>query len=166
MYPQDKLPEVDLSAPPPAGSAGSGCSSWGPRVSRSGCGTQPAVGVTDTTFRDAHQSLLATRVRTTGLLGGRRPTSRGLTPQLLSIECWGGATYDVALRFLQGGPVGAAGRAARGGAQHLPADAAARPQHRRLHAVSGDGDARRSSHEATATGIDIFRIFDALNNVD
>ena len=66
----------------------------------------------------------------------------------------------------EGGPVGAAGRAAGGGAQHLPADAAARPQHRRLHAVPGDRSRTAFVDEATATGIDIFRIFDALNNVE
>ena len=86
-------------------------------------------------------------------------------PQLLSVECWGGATYDVALRFLKGGSLGAAGHAARGDPQHLPADAAAGPKHRRLHALSGTGHPA-FVEEATATGIDIFRIFDALNNLD
>ena len=59
--------------------------------------------VTDTTFRDAHQSLLATRVRTKDLLRISPYVGR-MTPQLLSVECWGGATYDVALRFLQEDP--------------------------------------------------------------
>ena len=58
-----------------------------------------AVGVTDTTFRDAHQSLLATRVRTNDLVAAAGHVAR-TTPQLLSVEAWGGATYDVALRFL------------------------------------------------------------------
>ena len=64
------------------------------------------------------------------------------------------------------GPVGAAGRAARGGAEHLPADAAARPQHRRLHAVPDRGDRRVRRTRPPRTGIDIFRIFDALNDVE
>ena len=55
--------------------------------------------MTDTTFRDAHQSLLATRIRTRDLMHVARHVAR-LTPQLLSVEAWGGATYDVALRFL------------------------------------------------------------------
>ena len=99
----------------------------------------PAVGVTDTTFRDAHQSLLATRVPSSGPAGGGPYIAR-MIPQLLSIECWGGATYDVALRFLKEDPwerLSATG----GDAQHLPADAA-RPQHGRLHALPGVGDAR------------------------
>ena len=59
--------------------------------------------ITDTTMRDGHQSLLATRVRTSGLLMVAPYIAR-MTPQLLSIECWGGATYDVALRFLKEDP--------------------------------------------------------------
>ena len=61
------------------------------------------VPVTDTTFRDAHQSLLATRMRTRDLLHVAGHVSR-LTPELLSMEAWGGATYDVALRFLSEDP--------------------------------------------------------------
>src|SRR5690606_3523587 len=64
---------------------------------------QNHVGVTDTTFRDAHQTLLATRVRTRDLLDVAARVAR-LTPQLLSVEAWGGATHDVALRFLNDDP--------------------------------------------------------------
>ena len=102
VYPQDKLPRIDLEAAPQPGSkqlltevGPEGFARW-LRESRS-------VAVTDTTFRDAHQSLLATRVRTTGLLMVAPYVAR-MTPQLLSIECWGGATYDVALRFLKEDP--------------------------------------------------------------
>ena len=73
------------------------------RGSPPGCASSAAVGVTDTTFRDAHQSLLATRVRTKDLLAVAPYVAR-MTPQLLSVECWGGATYDVALRFLAEDP--------------------------------------------------------------
>src|SRR5699024_12471900 len=59
--------------------------------------------ITDTTFRDAHQTLLATRVRSRDLTNIAPYISR-LTPQLWSIEAWGGATYDVALRFLSEDP--------------------------------------------------------------
>src|SRR4030095_4771457 len=65
--------------------------------------TQTALAVTDTTLRDAHQSLLATRLRTADLLAAA-PAFARLTPTLLSLECWGGATYDVALRFLSEDP--------------------------------------------------------------
>ena len=55
--------------------------------------------ITDTTTRDAHQSLLATRVRTFDIVAPADAYAKGL-PQLLSLECWGGATFDVAMRFL------------------------------------------------------------------
>lgn len=64
---------------------------------------QKQVLLTDTTFRDAHQSLLATRVRTNDLLHIAEPTAK-LLPNLFSVEMWGGATYDVAYRFLKEDP--------------------------------------------------------------
>src|SRR5690625_1670811 len=59
--------------------------------------------LTDTTFRDAHQSLLATRIRTKDLVTIAEPTAK-LQPNLFSIEMWGGATFDVAYRFLREDP--------------------------------------------------------------
>ena len=56
----------------------------------------------DTTWRDAHQSLLATRVRTVDLVNIAKETSHALA-NLYSLECWGGATFDVAMRFLYEG---------------------------------------------------------------
>src|SRR5690606_38060117 len=102
VYAQDKLPSVDLQAPPPAGSK-QRLEELGPDGFAAWLRDKPAVGVTDTTFRDAHQSLLATRVRTNGLVMVAPYVAR-MMPQLLSIECWGGATYDVALRFLKEDP--------------------------------------------------------------
>ena len=59
--------------------------------------------MTDTTLRDAHQSLLATRLRTFDMVAVAPYLAHGL-PQLLSLEAWGGATFDVALRFLKEDP--------------------------------------------------------------
>src|SRR5213082_2397942 len=59
--------------------------------------------LTDTTMRDAHQSLLATRLRTIDMTA-IAPYYASLLPQLFSVECWGGATFDVALRFLREDP--------------------------------------------------------------
>jgi pyruvate carboxylase len=59
--------------------------------------------ITDTTMRDAHQSLLATRMRTVDIAGLAPAYAEGL-PGLLSLECWGGATFDVAMRFLHEDP--------------------------------------------------------------
>ncbi len=138
VYPRDKLPAIDLTTPPPAGSR-QRLIELGPEGFARSLREQRALALTDTTFRDAHQSLLATRVCTTGLLAVAPHVAR-LTPELLSIECWGGATYDVALRFLQRGSLGAVGGVAGGGAEHRAADAVARPEHRGLHPVSGAGD--------------------------
>ena len=124
-----------------------------------------AVGVTDTTFRDAHQSLLATRLRTTGLLMVAPYIAR-MTPQLLSIECWGGATYDVALRFLKEDPWERLA-AIREAVPNICLQMLLRGRNTvGLHAVSGDRSPRRSSRRPRPPGIDIYRIFDALNNVE
>ena len=102
IEPNLKLPAVDLSHPAPPGTR-QALVDLGPEGFARRLREAPDLLVTDTTFRDAHQSLLATRVRTRDLamIG---PAVARLTPQLLSIEAWGGATYDVALRFLSEDP--------------------------------------------------------------
>ena len=141
------------------------CSSSAPRRSRAGCASRHDVAVTDTTFRDAHQSLLATRVRTRDLLAVAGHVAR-MTPQLLVARGLGRRDVRRGAALPLRGPVGAARRAAPGGAQHLPADAAARPQHGRLHAVPDRGHRRLRRRRPPPTGIDVFRIFDALNDVE
>ncbi|HWJ08442.1 MAG TPA: biotin carboxylase N-terminal domain-containing protein, partial [Nocardioides sp.] len=102
VEPVSKLPELDLTAPAPDGSR-QRLLAVGPEAFAAELRARTGVAVTDTTFRDAHQSLLATRVRTIDLLGVAGHVSR-LTPELWSLEAWGGATYDVALRFLAEDP--------------------------------------------------------------
>jgi len=163
VYPQDKLPEIDLEAAPPRGTkhllnevGPEGFARW-LRESRS-------VGVTDTTFRDAHQSLLATRVRTTGLLTVAPYIAR-MTPQLLSIECWGGATYDVALRFLKEDPWERLA-ALREAVPNICLQMLLRGRNTVGYTPYPETVTQSFVQEATATGIDIYRIFDALNNVE
>jgi pyruvate carboxylase len=163
VYPQDKLPEIDLEAAPPRGSkhlltevGPEGFARW-LRESRS-------VGVTDTTFRDAHQSLLATRVRTTGLLMVAPYIAR-MTPQLLSIECWGGATYDVALRFLKEDPWERLA-ALREAVPNICLQMLLRGRNTVGYTPYPESVTNAFIQEATATGIDIYRIFDALNNIE
>ncbi len=163
VYPHDKLPEIDLEAAPPRGSkhlltevGPEGFARW-LRESRS-------VGVTDTTFRDAHQSLLATRVRTTGLLMVAPYIAR-MTPQLLSIECWGGATYDVALRFLKEDPWERLA-ALREAMPNICLQMLLRGRNTVGYTPYPETVTKAFVEEATATGIDIYRIFDALNNVE
>ncbi|PTL23573.1 pyruvate carboxylase [Shouchella clausii] len=120
--------------------------------------------LTDTTFRDAHQSLLATRVRTYDLKKIAEPTAR-LLPDLFSLEMWGGATFDVAMRFLHENPW-----------ERLLTLREKVPNvlfQMLLRASNGVGytsypdnviaDFVQKSAEA---GIDVFRIFDSLNWVE
>ena len=163
VYPNDKLPDIDLSTPPPSGSR-QRLLELGPHGFAAALRAQKALAVTDTTFRDAHQSLLATRVRTSGLLGVAGHVAR-LTPQLLSIEAWGGATYDVALRFLHEDPWERLA-ALREAVPNICLQMLLRGRNTVGYTAYPDSVARAFVAEAANTGIDIFRIFDALNNID
>ncbi|TNC20296.1 pyruvate carboxylase [Amycolatopsis alkalitolerans] len=122
------------------------------------------VGVTDTTFRDAHQSLLATRVRTKDLLA-IAPVVAHTVPQLLSLECWGGATYDVALRFLAENPWERLARL-RAAVPNICLQMLLRGRNTVGYTPYPTEVTAAFVEEATNTGIDIFRIFDALNDVE
>jgi pyruvate carboxylase len=163
VYPQDKLPAIDLDAVPPRGSKHL-LTEVGPEGFARWLRESKSVGVTDTTFRDAHQSLLATRLRTTGLLMVAPYIAR-MTPQLLSIECWGGATYDVALRFLKEDPWERLA-ALREAVPNICLQMLLRGRNTVGYTPYPESVTYAFVQEATATGIDIYRIFDALNNVD
>jgi pyruvate carboxylase len=162
VYPHDKLPDIDLSAAPPAGSKQK-LVELGPQGFAQWLRDSPAVGVTDTTFRDAHQSLLATRLRSTGLLRVAPYVARTM-PQLLSVECWGGATYDVALRFLKEDPWDRLA-ALREALPNICLQMLLRGRNTVGYTPYPEIVTSAFVEEATATGIDIFRIFDALNNI-
>ncbi|WP_395639199.1 pyruvate carboxylase [Pseudolysinimonas sp.] len=158
-----KLPSVDLEAPAPDGSRQK-LRELGPVGFAAALRAQTPLAVTDTTFRDAHQSLLATRVRTKDLVAVLPHVAR-LTPGLLSVEAWGGATYDVALRFLGEDPW-----------ERLAAMREALPNVAIQMLLRGRNTVGYTPYptevtdafvtEAAASGVDIFRIFDALNDVD
>jgi pyruvate carboxylase len=124
---------------------------------------QTPVAVTDTTFRDAHQSLLATRVRTRDLVAAG-PAVTALLPQLLSVEAWGGATYDVALRFLGEDPWDRLA-ALRQALPNVCLQMLLRGRNTVGYTPYPEEVTEAFVNEAAATGIDIFRIFDALNDV-
>ncbi|GAA3681790.1 pyruvate carboxylase [Arthrobacter ginkgonis] len=124
---------------------------------------QTAVAVTDTTFRDAHQSLLATRVRTRDLLAAA-PAYAHTLPQLFSMEVWGGATYDVALRFLGEDPWQRLALLRRA-LPNIPLQMLLRGRNTVGYTPYPTEVTDAFVKEAAATGIDIFRIFDALNDV-
>ncbi len=163
VYPQDKLPDVDIESTPPSGSK-QRLIELGPEGFATWLRDSPAVGVTDTTFRDAHQSLLATRVRSSGLLA-IAPYIARMTPQLLSIECWGGATYDVALRFLKEDPWERLA-ALREAVPNICLQMLLRGRNTVGYTPYPETVTHAFVDEATRTGVDVFRIFDALNNVE
>lgn len=162
VNPAEKLPAIDLSQPAPAGSR-QRLLELGPQGFAQALRAQTALAVTDTTFRDAHQSLLATRVRTRDLVAVAPHVAR-LTPELLSVEAWGGATYDVALRFLGEDPW-----------ERLASLREALPNINIQMLLRGRNTVGYTPYptevtdafvrEAATTGVDIFRIFDALNDV-
>ncbi|MFE6151466.1 pyruvate carboxylase [Streptomyces sp. NPDC057889] len=156
-----KLPRLPEGAPP-AGSKQK-LTELGPEGFARWLRASPTIGVTDTTFRDAHQSLLATRVRTKDLLAAA-PTVAQTVPQLLSLECWGGATYDVALRFLAEDPWDRLAEL-RAAVPNICLQMLLRGRNTVGYTPYPTEVTNAFVQEAAATGIDIFRIFDALNDV-
>jgi pyruvate carboxylase len=161
--PRSKLPAVDLAVAPPPGSrqrlaelGADGFARW-MRETR-------ALQVTDTTLRDAHQSLFATRLRTFDMLTAGPAIARHL-PQLLSLEVWGGATYDVALRFLHEDPWDRLAQV-----REAVPNICLQMLLRGSNAVGYTGYppdlVRAFVAEAHDQGVDIFRIFDALNDLE
>jgi pyruvate carboxylase len=163
IHPYKKLPPISLVDEPPAG-ARQRLLELGPEGFAAALREQKALAVTETTFRDAHQSLLATRVRTYDLLKAAPVVAR-LTPQLLSMESWGGATYDVALRFLHEDPWERLA-ALREAMPNIPLQMLLRGRNTVGYTPYPDEVAHAFVEEAAATGIDIFRIFDSLNDVN
>jgi len=161
--PAQKLPEVDLSEPPPPGTRQQ-LRELGPRRFAEAWRNEQRVGVTDTTFRDAHQSLLATRVRTHDLIAVAPQVAR-LTPELFSVEAWGGATYDVALRFLHESPWERLAKL-RETLPNVCLQMLLRGRNTVGYTPYPTRVAEAFVAEATSTGIDVFRIFDALNDVE
>lgn len=120
--------------------------------------------ITDTTMRDGHQSLLATRMRSKDMIEVAEAYSRNL-PELFSMECWGGATFDVAYRFLQECPW-----------QRLRDLRKAMPNHLTQMLFRGSNGVGYTNYpdnfivkfidQAAESGVDIFRVFDSLNWVE
>ncbi len=166
LEPREKLPHLtreQLRAQPPSGSR-QRLLELGPAGFAAALRAQEAVAVTDTTFRDAHQSLLATRVRTFDLLTVAPYVARML-PGLLSAEAWGGATYDVSLRFLGEDPWDRLA-ALHEAMPNIPLQMLLRGKNTVGYTPYPLTVTRSFIHEAARTGLDIFRIFDSLNNVD
>ncbi|NLA08772.1 MAG: pyruvate carboxylase [Microbacteriaceae bacterium] len=163
VSPAAKLPTLDLAQPAPAGSR-QRLLALGPEGFARALREQKALAVTETTFRDAHQSLLATRVRTRDLEIVAPYVAR-LTPELLSVEAWGGATYDVALRFLGEDPWDRLAKL-RATMPNIALQMLLRGRNTVGYTPYPTEVTDAFVREAAATGVDIFRIFDALNDVE
>jgi pyruvate carboxylase len=125
---------------------------------------QKQVLVTDTTMRDGHQSLLATRMRTHDIARIARTYARAL-PQLLSLECWGGATFDVSMRFLTEDPWERLSLV-REAAPNLLLQMLLRGANGVGYTNYPDNVVRHFVKQAAAGGIDLFRVFDCLNWIE
>ncbi len=125
---------------------------------------QERVLFTDTTMRDAHQSLLATRMRSYDITRIAEAYSRGL-PNLFSLECWGGATFDVAMRFLNEDPWERLAKV-REGAPNILTQMLLRGSNGVGYTNYPDNVVKFFVAEAAKGGVDIFRVFDCLNWVE
>ncbi|MBT8408855.1 MAG: pyruvate carboxylase [Alphaproteobacteria bacterium] len=166
------LPHAEARAPRPPAPRSDGTvagtrnilDEFGPEAVADWMKSQPQLLVTDTTMRDGHQSLLATRMRSIDMIRVA-PAYAANLPELFSVECWGGATFDVAYRFLQECPW-----------QRLRDLRAAMPNimtQMLLRASNGVGYTNYPDNvvqsfvtRAAKTGVDVFRVFDSLNWVD
>lgn len=120
--------------------------------------------IMDTTWRDAHQSLLATRVRTVDMLNIAKETSHALS-NAWALECWGGATFDVAMRFLYEDPWDRL-RKLRKAVPNIPFQMLLRGANGVAYSSLPDNAIYHFCEQAKKNGVDIFRVFDALNDVD
>ncbi|NGY04362.1 pyruvate carboxylase [Solimonas terrae] len=158
-----KLPRKELALAPPPGTRDillergpSGFAQW--------MKDQQRVLLTDTTMRDAHQSLFATRMRTADMTP-IAPYYARLASQLFSIECWGGATFDVALRFLKEDPWDRLAQL-RQAIPNVPFQMLLRSANAVGYTNYADNVVQFFVQQAAKNGIDIFRVFDSLNAVD
>ncbi|TAK92390.1 MAG: pyruvate carboxylase [Burkholderiaceae bacterium] len=161
--PPAPLPRCNLAQPLPQGTRDI-LKSLGPEGFARWMKESPRVLLTDTTMRDAHQSLFATRMRTRDMLE-IAPYYAQLLPQLLSLECWGGATFDVALRFLKEDPWERLSQL-RTRIPNIPFQMLLRASNAVGYTNYPDNVVQYFVQQAASAGIDIFRVFDSLNAVD
>ncbi|MGB7320985.1 MAG: pyruvate carboxylase [Albidovulum sp.] len=136
----------------------------GPQAVADWMGAQKQLLLTDTTMRDGHQSLLATRMRSIDMIKVA-PAYAANLPQLFSVECWGGATFDVAYRFLQECPWQRL-RDLRATMPNVMTQMLLRASNGVGYTNYPDNVVQEFVRQAAKTGIDVFRIFDSLNWVE
>jgi pyruvate carboxylase len=158
-----RLPKVALRSAPPAGTKQK-LDELGPEKFVQWMLAEKRVLLTDTTMRDAHQSLLATRMRTIDM-AAIAPYYAQLLPQLFSVECWGGATFDVAMRFLKEDPWERLAQF-REGMPNLLLQMLLRSANAVGYTNYPDNVVRYFVQQAANCGVDLFRVFDSLNWVE
>jgi len=136
----------------------------GPQAVADWMAAQTRLLLTDTTMRDGHQSLLATRMRSHDMIKVA-PAYAANLPQLFSVECWGGATFDVAYRFLQECPWQRL-RDLRRAMPNVMTQMLLRASNGVGYTNYPDNVVREFVRQAATTGIDVFRVFDSLNWVE
>jgi pyruvate carboxylase len=161
--PRAPVPGYDADRPIPPGSRDR-LRELGPERFLAWMRREKRVHFTDTTVRDAQQSLLATRVRTHDILA-IAPAYARLAPQLFSLECWGGATFDVMLRFLREDPWERLARL-RAAVPNLLLQMMVRASNAVGYTSYPDNVVQHFITQAAREGIDLFRVFDSLNGVD
>jgi len=157
-----RAPRIILPAPPPG--TKQKLDELGPAAFARWMLDEKRVLITDTGMRDAHQSLLATRFRTLDM-ALIAPYYASLLPQLFSVECWGGATFDVAMRFLKEDPWDRLARF-REAMPNLLLQMLLRSANAVGYANYPDNVVRYFVEQAARAGVDVFRVFDCLNWVD
>ena len=136
----------------------------GPQAVADWMRAQKKVLITDTTMRDGHQSLLATRMRSIDMIRVA-PAYAANLGQLFSVECWGGATFDVAYRFLQECPWQRL-RDLRAAMPNLMTQMLLRASNGVGYTNYPDNVVQSFVKQAALTGVDVFRVFDSLNWVE
>ncbi|TCO69198.1 pyruvate carboxylase [Rhodovulum euryhalinum] len=137
---------------------------FGPQAVADWMAEQKQLLLTDTTMRDGHQSLLATRMRSIDMVRVAPAYAHNL-PQLFSVECWGGATFDVAYRFLQECPWQRL-RDIRARMPNLMTQMLLRGANGVGYTTYPDNVVQSFVRQAAETGVDVFRVFDSLNWVE
>ncbi|AVA33635.1 pyruvate carboxylase [Cupriavidus metallidurans] len=158
--PRPVLPVVDTTRPLPLGTRDR-LRELGAEKFASWMLDQKQVLLTDTTMRDAHQSLFATRMRTADMLP-IAPFYASELSQLFSMECWGGATFDVALRFLKEDPWQRLAQL-RERVPNILFQMLLRGSNAVGYTNYADNVVRFFVKQAASTGVDVFRVFDSLN---
>ncbi|MGM0583505.1 MAG: pyruvate carboxylase [Pseudomonadota bacterium] len=159
-----KPPRPPRPAVPPAPGTRDLLLAQGPQAVADWMAAQERLLVTDTSMRDGHQSLLATRMRSYDMIRVA-PAYAANLPQLFSVECWGGATFDVAYRFLQECPWQRL-RDLRAAMPNLMTQMLLRGANGVGYTNYPDNVVRSFVHQAAESGVDVFRVFDSLNWVE